>query len=66
MVCVWCRYDSSGLFRQTEADEDGNVESISAGSVIRLKVVRVTHNSKGMDVFGTIEGETCGLIADPV
>ena len=59
-------YDAAGQWRQEEPDADGVTESIRLGSVIRVKATQVKKTTKGMDVFGTIEGDACGLIADPI
>ena len=59
------KYDSSGQWRQQEPNEDGEYESISVGSTVRLKVTHVRLSRTGLDVYGTLDAEGCGCVDDP-
>ncbi len=55
-----------GHFRKGAPDEDGNYDTISLGSIIRVKVFRVHNSPRGMDVFCNMNGSAgLRLIADP-
>ena len=59
-------FDRQGHFRKQTPDEDGNYDTISLGSVIRVKVFRVHQSTRGMDVFCNMDGSAgLRLIADP-